>query len=221
MTLLMYNLMIVSMQQPNKVCLFLRVSTHKQDYERQLTELDEYCRNRSYEIAHRIATVISGRVRYINRPDVQELLLMAKSGTFTKVVVTEISRLGRNAADIKFILDTLHSHGVSVVFKNLGIESLDNGVPTFAVNIILAVYAEMAQEECNNISSRIKSGLEHAKKKGKQIGRPTGLIKPDELLSRYPSMVRDIKKGLSIRKTAAVHGVCQATVMRVKKAMAA
>jgi DNA invertase Pin-like site-specific DNA recombinase len=217
----MYNLMIVSMQQPTKVCLFLRVSTHKQDYERQLTELDEYCRNRGYEIAHKIATVISGRVRYVNRPDVQDLLLMAKSGLFSKVIVTETSRLGRNAADIKFILDTLHSYGVSVVFKNLGIESLDNGVPSFAINIILAVYAELAQEEVRTLSERIKSGLEHAKKKGKQIGRPTGLISPEELLSRYPSMVRDIKKGLSVRKTAAVHGVCQATVMRVKKAMAA
>lgn len=207
------------MQQQTKVCLFLRVSTHKQDYERQLTELEEYCSKRNYAITHTIATVISGRVRFPNRPDVQELLLKAKLGLFNKIVVTEISRLGRNAADIKYVLDALHQLGVSVVFKNIGIESLDNGVPSFAVNIVLAVYAELTQEEVRTLSERIKSGLEHAKKKGKQIGRPTGLITSEELLARYPSMVRDIKKGLSIRKTAAVHGVCQATVMRVKKAI--
>ena len=185
-----------------------------------MTELGAFCQSRNYGIAHTIATVISGRVRFPNRPDVQELLSMAKAHKFEKVVVTEISRLGRNAADIRYILDALHQHGVSVVFKNLGIESLDNGIPSFGINIILAVYAELTQEEVRTLSERIKSGLEHAKRKGKRIGRPKGTMDSEALLNRYARMVRDLRSGLSIRKTAAIHDVCQATVIKVKKAMA-
>lgn len=157
----------------------------------------------------------------MNRPDVQELLRLAKASAFDKVVITEISRLGRNAADLKYIIEMLHSYGVSIVFKNLGIESMDNGVPSFAIALLLAIHAEITQEEVRTLSSRIKSGLDHARKKGKRIGRPEGLMTNDELLKRYPGMVRDIKAGISVRKTAAIHDVCQTTVMKVKRAITA
>jgi DNA invertase Pin-like site-specific DNA recombinase len=201
-----------------RICLFLRVSTHRQEVERQRTELMAYCDQRGFDVVHTIASIVSGRKRSHEREDVQELLYMAKKRMFTKVVVTEVSRIGRNAKDIQLIIDTLHSFGVSVVFKNLGgLESLENGKTSFVVNIIIAIYAEMAEEDLKLLSNRIKSGLVHAKSKGKQLGRPRGPVPTDEVVKRYPKLVKDILAGESLTRCQLLHNVSRTTVVKVKK----
>lgn len=107
------------------------------------------------------------------------------------------------------------------MFKSLGgIESLDeNCQETFVTNVIIGIYAELAQEEKKILSERIRSGLEHAKKKGKRLGRPEGLEGSEELLKRYPGLAKDVKAGLSLRKCAKVHSVSRCTVIKVKRAI--
>lgn len=210
-----------SNQAKNRICLFLRVSTNRQSNERQLQELSAFCETNNLIITHTIATVVSGRVRYHRRDDVQELFQLAKQGRFDTVLVTEISRLGRNAADLKLIIDTLHSYGVNVYFKNLGIYSMENGITSFAVSILIAIYAELTQEEIMTLSSRIRSGLDVARKKGKRIGRPVGSVPDKELLKKYPQLVRDIKAGLSLRKAEKVHDVSRTTIIKLKRILVA
>jgi DNA invertase Pin-like site-specific DNA recombinase len=201
-----------------RVCLLLRVSTHRQEVERQRTELMSYCDQRGFEVAHTIASVVSGRKRSYEREDIQELLEHAKNRMFSKVVVTEVSRIGRCARDIQHIIDKLHSYGVSVVFKNLGgIESLENGKTSFVVNIIIAIYAEAAEEDLRLLSQRIKSGLSHAVSKGKTLGRPKGSVPADELLKRYPKLIKDILAGESLTRCQLLHDVSRTTVVKVKK----
>ena len=101
----------------NKVCLFIRVSTQQQDYDRQILELTQYCRSRDFTITKTIASKISGVKKHEERPDVQELFHAAKNKQFNKVVVTEISRIGRNACDIRNTISYLHYRGISFVFK--------------------------------------------------------------------------------------------------------
>ena len=203
-----------------KVCLFIRVSTQQQDYDRQVLELTQYCRDKGFTITKTIATKISGVKKYEERPDVQELFQAAKAKQFDKVVVSEISRIGRNARDIKNTINYLHDRGISIVFRNLGgLESLDeNGSESFVTNIIISIYSELAQEEKRMLSERIKSGLASAKVKGKHIGRPegTGMCKED-ILKKYPRLITDIRKGMSLNSAMKVHEVSKGTVIKVKK----
>ncbi len=215
------NQMNYTDQNKNRVCLFLRVSTNRQSNDRQLEELSSYCNTKNLVITHTIATIISGRVRFQNRDEVKELLELAREKKFDTVLVTEISRLGRNAADLRFIIDTLHSYGVNVYFKNLGIYSMENGITSFAIAILIAIYAELTQEEISLLSSRIRSGLDAARKRGKRIGRPEGSVPDKNLLKKYPQLVRDIKGGLSLRKAEKIHGVCRTTVIKIKRIVAA
>jgi DNA invertase Pin-like site-specific DNA recombinase len=179
-----------------------------------------YCEQRGFEVIHTIAAVVSGRKRSHEREDIQELLELAKNKMFSKVIVTEISRIGRCARDIQNIIDKLHTYGVSVVFKNLGgIESLENGKTSFVVNIIIAIYAEAAEEDLRLLSDRIKSGLAHTKAKGTKLGRPPGSMTVDELLERYPKLVKDIQAGQSLTRCQKLHGVSRTTVVKVKKAV--
>jgi len=200
-----------------KVCLLIRVSSEKQDTRRQLIELTGFCKKNKFTVARTISSTISGAKN--NRPDIKELLAAAKRKEFTKVLVTEISRLGRKAKDIRNTIDRLHEMKVSVVFKNFaGLESLDErNNETFVTNIIISIYAELAQEEGKLISERTKSGLVAAKKRGAVLGRPKGKEKHAVFLKRYPRLINDLNKGLTLRQCEKLHGVSRNTVIKVKK----
>ena len=187
-------------QQMKRACLFIRVSTDKQDYQRQILELNVFCRQKNLEVAETIATKITGTKTFQDREDLQLLFKSASSKKFDKVVVSEISRIGRNAKDIRNTIDYLHSKKIAIVFRNLGgLESLDDhGNESFVTNIIIAIYSELAKEEKRILSERIKSGLVNAKHKGKQIGRPEGKQEDEVLFEKiFPPCCRPEKRSIA------------------------
>lgn len=204
-----------------QVCLFARVSTGKQDYERQIRELSLYTEQRGWNISQTIAYKISGTKTKGARPDLDELFEAADKNLFSKVVICEIQRLGRNAKDIRKTISFLHDRKISVVFKNFsGLESLDEkGNETLIMNIIIAVFSEFAEEEKRDMSLRIKSGLANAVANGKVVGRPVNSCLEDkELLKKYSRLAADLRKGhLSIRKNMKLHSLSQGTVVKVRR----
>jgi DNA invertase Pin-like site-specific DNA recombinase len=190
----------------------------RQDYSRQANELIEFARRNNYLITETIMSAVSG-FKVDERKDLERLLDGAKRKLFRKVLVVEISRLGRKAKVIRHTIDTLHSYGVSVVFKNLGgLESLVDGKETFVTNVIIAVFAELAEEERKRLVENINSGLAQAKRNGKTLGRRSGsLEKPEIALKKYPKLVTDIRKGLSLAQCAKLHSVSKNTVIKIKK----
>ncbi|EJF08891.1 recombinase family protein [Pontibacter sp. BAB1700] len=166
--------MIEPVTSKTPVLLFCRVSTDAQSYAYQLEELQSYCTSQGYEVVETIANNISGRTG-AKRPDLEHLFSLAKRGIFRKVIVTSVERLGRDARMIRKTIDYLHEPKISVVFKNQCFESLDtNGEETFVTNILISVYAEVSMEDNKQRLSKIKSGLDHAVKKGKTLGRQAG-----------------------------------------------
>ena len=210
------------MSQQTKVCLFIRVSTQVQDYDRQISDLTEYCKQKGYTISKTIATKITGTKTLVDRQDLQELLNAANQNEFQKVILTEISRIGRNARDIRNTIDQLHRKKIAVVFKNLGgLESVDEyGNESFVTNIIIAIYSELAQEEKRILSERIKSGLAEARRKGKRMGRPKGLEDISDLKKKYAKLISDLQRGNSLTECCKLHGVSRNTVIKVKRIMA-
>ncbi len=71
------------------ICLFVRVSSLKQEYGRQVTELNDYAKSNGYSIVKTIATKISGNSNSDERVDIQNLIESASKGEFKKVIVTE------------------------------------------------------------------------------------------------------------------------------------
>ena len=205
-----------------KACLFIRVSTAQQDYDRQISDLTEYCQQKGYAIAKVIATKITGTKTLADRQDLQELLSAANRNEFQKIIVSEISRIGRNARDIRNTIDQLHRKKIAVVFKNLGgLESIDDsGNESFVTNIIIAIYSELAQEEKRILSERIKSGLAEARRKGKRMGRPEGAEDISGLKKKYAKLIADLQRGNSLTECCKLHGVSRNTVIKIKKRMA-
>jgi len=206
--------------ETKSVCLFVRVSTDKQNQERQFTDLNQYCSSRGLIVTKTISSTISGAKTLSDRPDLKELFDSARHKEFNKVIVTELSRLGRNSKDIRNTIDYLHKYKIPVIFQNLGgMESLDeNGNETFVTNIIISIYGELAQEERRILTERVKSGMNNAKLNGKQIGRSKGTVKDDtKLLKEYSKLVIDLKNGLSLNQCVKVHEVSKNTVIKIKK----
>ncbi|MFT7614982.1 MAG: DNA invertase Pin-like site-specific DNA recombinase [Parvicellaceae bacterium] len=62
--------------------------------------------------------------------------------------------------------------------------------------------------------------MEAAKRNGKKIGRPKGKLKNGEYyLQKYSPVTRNLKMGISLRKTAKICQVSINTVRKVKEAL--
>jgi DNA invertase Pin-like site-specific DNA recombinase len=205
--------------KPIRVCIFARVSTAlTQDYTRQVIELRRYAEKQGYQVAKEIYITISGTKTRQQRPDILELLQAAKNREFDKVLCSEVSRLGRNAVDVKATIASLHELRIPIVFYSLGcIESLDNnGIESFVTNVILSIYAELSQEERRILVERTKSGLMAAKAKGKVLGRRPNTKEPaSKIFKKYPKAVKYLNEGRSFPEVAKLCGLSFNTVVKV------
>ena len=120
------------------------------------------------------------------RSGTEKLINLAKANKIQKVLIHEVSRLGRNVSDLYNTVEELCNNKVSVFDLNQRQETLtkDYQKTTYA-SLILPLLAGMAEEWLKQHSYRIKSGLEQAKKKGIKLGRPKQekLKKEDEIIA--------------------------------------
>jgi DNA invertase Pin-like site-specific DNA recombinase len=202
------------------VAILVRVSTSKQTNDRQAHELKEHAASKGWHVVEVIQEQASGASR--ERPDVEHVLSLAKAGKIQKLLVHEVSRLGRRPALVHGVVEQLHDVGVSLYWHSQRIETLmEDGRRNPAAGIMLAVMAEMAVAERETLIERTKSGLAEARRKGKTLGRPIGsTIDASALLAKHPDIVRQLKGGQSVRHAAAIVGKSTGTVMAVKRAMA-
>jgi DNA invertase Pin-like site-specific DNA recombinase len=204
-----------------RACILTRVSTHHQDASHQVNALRNYCKANGLNVVKEITSTISGNTTNNRREDLREVLQLAEQGAIDKVVVTELSRIGRKPREVHKVIDALTAYGVSVVFTQLGIESLDDdGKPTFSGNLVIAIHSEIAQYERQMLSERIRSGIEHARGQGKQIGRKAGTTEDvEDFLRKHRKVVKALEQGLSIRQIQKVHGTSRTTTCKVRRAM--
>ena len=210
-------------QNPAKipVAILVRVSTLKQETDRQVTELSAHAAAKGYEVVEICREQVSGMADESDRPGLQRAEELARAGTVKKILVHEVSRLARRNSIAHAFIEMLEELGVSLYWHQQGIETLlPNGKRNPAAGIMFALLAEMARAERETLSERIKSGLAEARRKGRKLGRPAGAAFTEkEFLSKHADIARKIKEGHSVRNTAKITGKGISTVQRVKAAM--
>ena len=105
---------------PDKVVIYARVSNRdqKEDLERQVEYLKNYCSSKGYQVVKILTDISSGLNE--SRKGLKNLFKLVESGEITKVVITYRDRLTRFG--FKYLEQYFNSHGVEieVIFDDEG-----------------------------------------------------------------------------------------------------
>ena len=206
-----------------KVVILARVSTDKQDYDRQVNELTTYCQKMNWEISRVFANKVSGNATNEEREEIQELVEFVKSNRVQRVVCLEISRMGRNTLEALKVIQFLNENKVSLYVKNYNLETLDSsGNVNPVASLICTILLEIAQMERLTIKERMASGrrqyIERYRREGIKMGRPSTYKKSlDEYKKQYQRELSLIRKGLSLANISAITGTSISTVAKLRK----
>lgn len=206
-----------------RAVIYARVSstTDRQSTDRQVIDLTDFATKNNYKVVKVFEEHISGAKKNTERPVLLECLEFAESNSIDVVLCSELSRLGRNCDEVlKNVLRCKDTH-INLYFQkeNLSLFNADGSENPY-VNIMIAVLGTAAQLERDNIKFRLNSGRAKYIAEGGVLGRPKGTKKTaDQLKAEYPSVVKELKRGTSIRRTAKLCDVSNSTVQRVKKAL--
>lgn len=210
-----------------KVAILVRVSSksERQDYERQIQDLTSIAKKNKWEVVKIVTAKVSAtKTRLSAREDIAEIYELVETKAIQKVLVTELTRLGRVAKEIREVYEFLAKNNIAIFIQSLGLDTGAKGAFQKAINnIIITILAEIAELETVRLSERIKSGMREARRKGIKVGRPKG-VKTDmkELIktnAKYKSAAKALKEGVSLRKTAAFAGISINTVRKIKGAI--
>ncbi|MEZ9781368.1 recombinase family protein [Vibrio cyclitrophicus] len=178
---------------------YVRVSTKEQSTTAQESEiLSKYP---DVEIKHEKA---SGKT--IDRPVLQQLLNALVSGD--KVVVREMSRLGRTQGELMLMIEEYQAKGVEFEILNIGIDT-----SSVSGKMILGILSSVAQMERELLLERQALGIAEAKVQGKYKGKQAS----PETEKKCQEAIGYVEHGMSKEKAAKAAGVGVATLYRYIK----
>ena len=209
----------ISFNKVMKVVIYGRVSTTNQEYDRQVNELRSLAVVRGWEVAGEFVEKISGAKKNQERPELMKMLDYIEKNEVGKVLVWEMSRLGRNTLQVLDVIEQLTEKKVSVYIKNYDMETLDEkGEQNPMTSFMVTLLAEIAKMEHGTIKERVRSGYKNYREKGGKVGRKPGYRKTDEqMLDQHSEVVKFLKKGYSLREISKLTETSINTIRRVKQ----
>ena len=205
-----------------KVVILARVSTDKQDYQRQIIELTDYCSKVGWEIVKVFANKISGAKKTEERPEVLEMLSYVKEHAIKRVCCLEVSRLGRNTLEALKVIQMLNDNKVSLFIKNYNLETLNpDGTPNPVASLITTILLEVASMERRTILERVNSGrnqyIAKCRKEGIKMGRPSDYKKSEDTYKeQYQKEIALLRKGISLRNVSQLTNTSMNTLRKLK-----
>ena len=202
-----------------KVAILTRVSKDSQSYSRQITDLKKYADSMSYEVVGEFNEKISGAAKNEDREALTGLVNLINTKKIDKVLIWELSRLGRNTLEVLKSLELFHSQGVSLYVLNYSIETLnEDGTINPLAQMMVTMLAEFSRAERSAIQQRLASGYKKHLASGGKVGRIKGEgMSNENVLEKHKDVVKYLSKGRSIRETATLVGKSTRTVQKVKK----
>jgi len=204
------------------VIIFTRVSKQSGDYQRQINELEEYSKNRNYNVIEIISEKVSGGKRNEEREGIVRLLEIIESGvSIDKLLTWELSRIGRNSFEVAKVINILHQHKISLYIHNYNLETLDNnGDVNPVAKLIIMVLSELAEMERSNIQQRLQSGYKNHIKNGGRVGRKKNSVESlEHVLEKHNDILKLRKKGISIRNISKITNKSTKTIQKVVNIM--
>ena len=207
----------------NNAVIYARVSSigDRQDTTRQVKDLTTYANNNALNVVKTFEEHVSGAKGVDERPVLAECLQFCIDNHIDCLLLSELSRLGRNVWNVLDNIKWCRDHHLNVFFQKESLTIYDaDGQESKLLPIMVSVLGMVAETERENIKFRLNSGRERAKANGVKMGRPVGATKSDDqLLKDHAKVVALLKQGVSIRVIAQSLNVSTTTVQKVKNAL--
>ena len=205
----------------NTSVIYARVSstTDRQNTERQVIDLTEHAKKSDLNLIKVFEEHVSGAKKNIERPVLIDCLQYCKDNHIGTLLVSELSRLGRNTFEVlTTVKDLIDSH-INVYFQKEQMYLLDsNGKPSLFTPILIATLSTCAEMERENIQYRLNSGRRVYIEKGGQLGRKKGSVKSrEQKQEEYKDVLVYLNKGYKIKDIAKLTSTSTKTVQRLKQ----
>lgn len=202
--------------------IYTRVSTNVQDYQRQIEELQQFASSHDWNVLQVFSEKVSGAKKNEERQELQSMMSYISTQNVEKVLVWELSRLGRNTLEVLKTIEEFNTLGISLFIKNYNIETLnEDGKPNVMSQFLVTILAEVARMERASIKERMDSGLKKYMSNGGKVGRKVGYRKNNEKVQEeYSDVIKLLRKGISIRNVSKLTGHSVNTILKCKKLIA-
>ena len=204
-----------------KVAIYARVSSNNgtQDYQRQINDLTTYAVGNGMTVEAIFAEKISGAKKNQDRDELIKMIDFVKNNQIEKVLVTEMSRIGRDTLQVLQTIELLNQNKISLYIQNYNIETLTHEKEISPMSqFLVTILAEVARMERKTIRERVASGYENYRNAGGKVGRKVGYTKSDdEIKEQYIEDIKLLKKGYSLRNIYKITGTSTNTLQKIKK----
>lgn len=201
-----------------KTVIFARVSTNVQEYDRQIYELTTLAKSNGWSVEAVFAEKISGAKSNKERTELLNMVSYVEANHINKVLVTELSRLGRDTLQVLEVIQMLNEKGISLYIQNYNIETLTKDGKVNAMSqFLITILAEVARMERKTIRERVESGYRNYRANGGKVGRKIGYKKAEETTrEQYTEEIKLLKKGYSLRNISKITGTSINTIRKCK-----
>ena len=189
---------------------------NRQDTSRQVTDLKTYADYAQIEVVKIYEEHVSGASK--QKPTLVEAIEYCKREHVGMILVSELSRVGRNAFEVLATVKELVDNKINLYMQKEQLTLLDEkGEPTIFTPILIATLSTCYQLERDSISFRLNSGRKQYIENGGHLGRKKGSVKTTEQKEcQYKEVLAYLRKGYSVRITAKLTNVSTSTVQRLK-----
>lgn len=200
----------------NRICIFARVSTSIQEYDRQVNELTTLAQRKGWNVEAVFCEKISGAKKNADRKELSRMVDYVQAYHINKVAVTELSRLGRDTLQVLEVIEQFNRLGISLYIQNYGIETLtESGDINPMSQFLVTILAEVARMERKTIRERVESGYRNYRANGGKVGRKEGYRKSEsEMREQYAEEIRLLRKGISLRNISKITGTSVNTIRK-------
>lgn len=155
--------------QQERIGIYVRVSTNRQENGNQLDELHQFIgEHPDWSLVLEFIDTVSGSGK--KRPQFEAMMLAASQKKFDRLIFWSLDRLSREGI-VKTIGYLQDLKGWGVGWRSYTQPFLDTG-NEMVDSIVLSILAALARQEKVIISERTRAALSRLKKAGVKLGRP-------------------------------------------------
>lgn len=157
-----------------------------------------------------------------DRKELQNMLKYVQKEAIECIMISEISRLGRNTRETLTLIHNLEEKGICLYIHNLGITlGADSEKDRIFNKLTITIISDMARLESESLSYRIKSGIRSRKAQGLTTGRRVGSVESKEkFLNKHKDIQKYLALGRSYPELVKLCRCSMSTIQKVKATLA-